>query len=48
LEYFNIYFQPKASPLDIVWSKNLTFLLSTWASSEPALSSQVSNEQYLL
>jgi hypothetical protein len=32
VDYFNIhFFSPKASPLDIVWSRKVTLLLSTWA-----------------
>jgi hypothetical protein len=31
-------FNPKASPLDIVWSRKVTLLLSTWTQFEPAQS----------
>ena len=31
VDYFNIFFSPKASPLDTVWSRKVTLLLSPWA-----------------
>ena len=38
VDYFNmLFFSPKVSPLDIVWSGKVTIILSTWAKSEPAL-----------
>ena len=49
VDYFNIiFFMPKASPLDIVWSRKMTLLLSTWAQYEPAsLLGQVARDTHL-
>ena len=36
---YYIFFSPKSSPLDIVWSREVTLLLSTWAQFRLALRS---------